>query len=367
MEKSAEDTLNSKIAETFNAIISSNRGENVVTSPLSILSSFAVLSRGLTGHSSAELAKVFGLADNSVIDLKIIESLNSIINNDNPDITIKIDNCLYTNRNVKIKPEFVELIKQKYSAQAESLDFSDPKTVKIINDKITESTEGMVTTAVQKLNSSAFAILVNTMYFYGEWQQPFSEEATMPMDFHKSDGTKVEAMFMSKPSAKVSIKDTPDYAYLSISYKSDKTKFVIEMAKSGKLTRSNSKAVMEVSRAPKKDVDIFIPKFKASFNCDMVPILKSLGITRLFSASKEFKKITDHQMCISSIYHNACIEVDELGTKMVMFTISVMDGEISSGMQIPKFVADKPFFFHIVDSEKEVMLFSGTLEEPNFS
>lgn len=369
MEKLVADVLGEKIGDAFQAIIDNNKGENIVTSPLSLLSSFAVLTQGLTGNSFKEIATAFGLGDNTPVDDKLMETISSIIEGRNEEITIKLDNCLFTNRNIKIKPDYIEAIKKKYHASAESLDFCDPKTVKIINDRIIESTDGMVTNAVQKLNSTAFAILVNTMYFYGEWDQPFSEDSTMPRTFYKSDGSKIEAMFMFKPFTRVSIidRENEDYAYLAISYKSERTKFIIEMAKDGNLKKSNSARVLETILSPKIDADIYVPKFKASFKCDLVPVLKSMGISKLFSASKEFKGITDHQMCISCIYHNACIEVDEIGTKMTLFTVAVMEGEISCGLKIPKFIVDKPFFFHIVDCDSKVILFSGAIEEPIFN
>lgn len=79
-------------------------------------------------------------------------------------------NCLYTNKNIKIKKEYIETVQTKYSAYAESIDFSDANAIKIINEKISKSTNDNVKKAIDKLSPYAFSVVINTLYFKCLWR-----------------------------------------------------------------------------------------------------------------------------------------------------------------------------------------------------
>lgn len=79
-------------------------------------------------------------------------------------------NCLYTNKNIKIKKEYIETVQKKYSAYAESIDFSDANAIKIINEKISKSTNNNVKKAIDKLSPYAFSVVINTLYFKCLWR-----------------------------------------------------------------------------------------------------------------------------------------------------------------------------------------------------
>ena len=367
--KELPSELNEKLAAALGSILEANKGVNVITSPLSIYMSFAVLAEGMTGESLKELQKIFGFVEGSILDKKTLESIEHFVSKDNDDVLIHMDTSLFTNKNVKLKKDYIEAIKKKYFSSAESLDFSDPKTVSIINEKIAYNTNNLVKYGIQKLSPTSLAVLVNTIYFKGVWADPFNQENTFEHEFKKADDSKVTVEFMAKKNSYFRFKHTDRYSYLSIPYQSEETTFVIEMAKDGKLdTTHNPKEVIDVAKNVDKQMcDIFVPKFKSVFNCDMIPILKELGLNRVFISNKDFSKITDHNMCINNIVHNACIQVDEEGTEACAFTMEVMEGQIAAAeVEIPKFIADRPFFFHIVDCVREVILFSGTIEEPKF-
>lgn len=361
-------SLLERIGSTFNVLQESKRGETLVTSPLSLFGVFAMVSEGVSGKTAEEIKKVFGFGTDSDIDEKLAQAMKDIVSGANEDIILKMDNCLFTNKNIKIKPDYAEAIKEKYGAHAESLDFTKQETVEKINNRVKDNTDGLVEKALSKLSPASFCVLINTIYFKGDWLEPFSEEATVPGTFYKSDDTEIETDFMVNNFAKVTTHQNGNYSYLSLSYKSERTKFVIEMANDKQLTTSSSDDVLEVAKSEEaKSIKIMVPKFKAFFNIDLIPVLKGMGLHKAFSASKEFSKISSHQMCINSIIQNACISVDEEGTVASMFTFAAMDFETACDDQEQEvFYADKPFFFHIVDTQTDMIIFSGCQEEPRY-
>ena len=365
-EVQGPEDLNRLLGSTLNAILDENKGSNVIASPLSLYSCFAMIGQGLGGGKTfKELQKVFGFTENTILSDSLLKSILKVTEAEG--VTVKMVSHLYTNKNVKIKSDFVEELKTKYHAIAKSLDFSKPETVDEINQQISESTEGLVRGALNQLSPTAFSVMVNSIYFKGEWEYPFSEDTNFQHPFKKSDGTQVESTFMAHRNNLASIKIGKGCSnYLALSYVGGDLKLVIEMTKDKVLGPHDPDEVMQVAAQTPSMCEVYIPKFKSVFSCDLLPVLKKLGIHRIFSASKEFSKITDHQMCIGSIVHNACIQVDERGTEAFCFTMAEEFGEGSSGTALPKFVADRPFYFHLVDIRNKIILFSGTLEEPRF-
>ncbi|XP_058223285.1 serpin-ZX-like [Rhododendron vialii] len=94
-----------------------------------------------------------------------------------------------------------------------------------------------------------------------------------------------------------------------------------------------------------------IPKFKFSFGFQVSTVLKGLGLVLPFSSGEGLIEMVDspsvgRKLYISSIFHKACIEVNEEGTEAAAASACVM---ITSSVrpQVVDFVADHPFLFVI--------------------
>jgi serpin B len=328
-----------------------------------------MVAEGLTGSCWKEVSKTFGFTDEDVIDASVAGVLAYIKQISDPDVTFNMDNSLFTNKNIKIKEGYIKTLRDKYQFHAQSIDLSDPKSVKAINDRIIETTNGMIKQGVSMLSPSAFSVLVNTMYFKADWDQTFDSGQTIPLPFKLSDKeTTVDTDFMVNRSARVGVYSSDTFDYLAINYKSPAVRFVIEMDKSGSLDSApNAYDIIRVAKEPQLIYEVFIPKFTVHFSGDMIVALKELGLSKVFNASKDFSKITDHQMSISTILQNSFIQVDEQGTEVALFTFAQEVGEIASMVDTARFVADHPFYFHIIDVQNNVILFSGSLTNPQAS
>lgn len=362
--------MNHTFSKLFEAIANANQNADiVVNSPLSIFACFAMLAEGLSGTSFKELHKLFDYDKEEVLDKETLECFDKVFRNkEDQDVQVMIDNCLYTNKNVKIKPEYIKIIQDKYKSYAESLDFSDPKSIKTINDRIAKSTNDLVTKAISELSPYSFAILINTVYFKAEWRTKFSKEDNQEMEFIKYNDEKETCTFMINKNMTCCYDFGHEkYSYLALPYKSPRFKFVIEMAKDGQLGEIEVKHVLKIARETKeKTAEVYLPKFKGMFKCDLIDVLKDLGVKKIFNASKEFNKITDHQMCLATIVHNACIQVDEDGVEAAMFTFAEESGTIMGNAENMKFVVNRPFYFHVVETVEDLILFSGFVEMPKF-
>lgn len=91
-------------------------------------------------------------------------------------------------------------------------------------------------------------------------------------------------------------------------------------------------------------------------------VLEKMGIRDVFSASHaDLSKITSTPIFLSRLVHKAKIEVNEEGT----VATAVTAGTFANKATPPRFYANRPFAYLIVDKISNILLFCGQAENPN--
>ena len=112
-----------------------------------------------------------------------------------------------------------------------------------------------------------------------------------------------------------------------------------------------------------KNVDCEIPKFTQRKNIDLKPLFYKLGVKDLFDPElAQLNKMSDENICISDVFHEAVVIVDEQGTEATAATFgsSLRNGTHDlrgiKEKSIP-FHLDRPFLYAIKDND--IVLFAG--------
>jgi serine protease inhibitor len=86
-----------------------------------------------------------------------------------------------------------------------------------------------------------------------------------------------------------------------------------------------------------------------------------MGINDVFDTYANLSKIsTSSEIFLSRLIHKAKIEVNEEGT----LAVAVTAGLISNKASPPRFLANRPFMYFIVDKMTNLVLFCGTVKNP---
>jgi serine protease inhibitor len=113
-----------------------------------------------------------------------------------------------------------------------------------------------------------------------------------------------------------------------------------------------------------RDVEVRIPRFKLEVKYELNSLLKSLGMTDIFSQTKANLSgmSPDKGLYLSKVIHKSYVDVNEEGTEAAAAT-----GESVAVKRLPirdRFVADHPFLFLIKDITTNLILFFGKLASP---
>ncbi|NWV81980.1 SPB6 protein, partial [Dasyornis broadbenti] len=116
------------------------------------------------------------------------ESLLSEINDPNTKYILRTANRLYGEKTFEFLPSFTETSQKCYHAGLEEMDFMHAweDARKQINGWVEERTEGKIQNLLAEgiLNSQTRLVLVNAIYFKGNWEKPFNKERTTERPFH---------------------------------------------------------------------------------------------------------------------------------------------------------------------------------------
>lgn len=109
------------------------------------------------------------------------------------------------------------------------------------------------------------------------------------------------------------------------------------------------------------EVEVFLPRFSFTADFTLNVILEQMGLTDIFNVKKaNLSKISKHPVYLSRIIHKAQIDVNEVGT-----VASAATGALLANKSIsPRFQANRPFAFLIIEKNTNTLLFCGQVRNP---
>ncbi|EGR32275.1 serine protease inhibitor, putative [Ichthyophthirius multifiliis] len=176
-------------------------------------------------------------------------------------------------------------------------------------------------------------VLVNAIYFKGEWASKFENKKTVKEVFHfENNGGQVQVDMM-KAKNKINYGENSHFQYIQLPYKGNQYAMYIILSVNMTLQRFeqnhlNQNILNEVqTNLDNFEVNISLPKFKVSpsESIDLSQILKDLGLVDCFSqGSADFSNMDpSNTIYISQVFHKAMIEVNEEGAEASAATSAV--------------------------------------------
>lgn len=249
-------------------------------------------------------------------------------------------------------------------------------------------------------------ILVNAIYFKGQWASPFDPKQTKPDTFFLGDGGKTRAPLMhihhggtryAAFSADGSFFDTPrsisfqggdrlktypagdGFLMVELPVKGDKLSMVVIApqktdglpALEARLTGKN--LASWIGKLQKRSVEVTLPRFKMDTDYSLGETLQKMGMKLAFAeriadfTGMSATRNPEDRLYISKVLHKAFVEVNEEGAEAAAATAVIMAVPTSAPVAFPfnpSFRADRPFLFLIRDMESGAVLFLGRVNQP---
>ncbi|RDD41303.1 Serpin B9 [Trichoplax sp. H2] len=352
--------------------------QDVTLSPLSIFTCLAMTYGGAQGKTAKEMQSVLHIeSDNIHQALQII--LRAIIGSDNQSgHTFKAANRLFFSTNYSLLPQYLDLTKTFYNAQPQSVNFSHAaEAAGIINTWVENQTAKKIKDLIPAsgINPLTRLILVNALYFKGNWSDKFDKNLTQKMDFKIDNSNKVQVHMMSK-TKKLNYMADMDIGFqmVELPYAHDSLSMFVILPRDIDGINSLCKHINSANlqqwigkMSNNFKVKLSLPRFKMTFETTLSDALKSLGMHDAFNElSSDFSKMTAaNDLYISEVYHKTFIEVNEEGTEAAAATGVMMMARCCLPPMPPEvMLVDHPFIFMIFDKSSKAVLFMGKVYNP---
>jgi len=360
-------------AFTFNLFskIPDCQGHNVMVSPLSISLALSMTLNGAVGNTNRNMISALGLYGLSVDEInRIYFDLVSVLKKADPRVKMGIVNSIWIKKEYPVLESFITANQKYYDARVQSLDFNQD-ALATINDWVSDKTKGKIPSIVNQISADEIMFLINAIYFKGKWQVQFDKSNTEDGPFTLSTGVSATVpLMMIKEHFGYS--EQSGYRALKMPYGNGKFEMILLLPDDGKsadqLIQQLDPSVwdnLKTALASDRKVDVWLPRFKFSWDSELKDILSSLGMAVAFSKTEaNFSKINaSDQLYISKVKHKSFIEVNEEGAEAAAAT-SVAIGVMSMGPGGPRFHATRPFLFFITEENTGAILFAGKVENP---
>ena len=330
-------------ATLFNKMNKEKKGENLIISPLSIFQALSLAANGAREQTQSEMLDLLqsdSIEELNEINYKIISLFKEFT-------TIDIANAVMT----KFTPlEDFSNIAQDYSAPVEPL-----KSVEQVNNWCSNKTHGKIKKILDQLDPNTLMIILNAVYFKGEWSSKFKSYATKKLPFYNLGNEEIKIDTMTQISRIKYYQDKKVQA-IELRFNKDSMSAIIILPAEGTdinkyidtLSISNEEYNKIIEGLNRAKVNLQLPKFELEFKENLNDVLSSLGMYNAFDPiNADFTGLRKAgEIYIGKVIHKTYLKVFEDGCEAAAVTvIDVIGNSIPVEDKIYDMKINRPFLF----------------------
>jgi serpin B len=352
-----------------------NNSSNVFFSPYSISTALFMTAGGAKSQTETQMLDVLCQTENTqAYHQKFGDHLSLVEKKEK--IKLNIANSIWMQKGFIFRQDYIDLLSKAYTAKLNESNFKinpDQEAKKIskwVEGRTNNKIKDLIKPGVLQTNTRM--VLVNAIYFYGDWGNQFDKENTLEADFYLNNKTTIKAKLMNI-EYKMPYASDDIFEVVSVPYSSGEASMLIFLPKSkDNFDKSIQALTFERLNAlsgnlAHEKVNLKIPKFTMTTEFELSQTLSTMGMSLAFTDMADFSGMTgEKDLKIDKVIHKAFVDVSEKGTEAAAATAVIMVTK-SAGPDMGKtiyFKADHPFIFVIKDNTTGQLLFVGLVNNP---
>ncbi|XP_064235028.1 serpin B3 isoform X2 [Aotus nancymaae] len=368
-----------------------SKENNIFYSPISITSALGMVLLGAKGNTAQQINKVLHFdqvtenttekaatyqVDKSGNVHQQFQKLLTELNKSTDAYELKIANKLFGEKTYQFLKEYLDAIKKYYQTSVESVDFvkAPEESRKKINAWVESQTNEKIKNLFpyKSIDRDTTLVLVNAIYFKGQWEKKFNKEDTKEEKFWPNKDTyKPIQMMRQYTFFNFALLEDVQAKVLEIPYKAKDLSMIVllpdeidglqkleEKLSAEKLMKWTSLQNMREAR-----VNLQLPRFKVEEAYDLKDTLRTMGMVDVFSDADLSGMTGSRDLVVSKALHKAFVEVTEEGAEATAATGVVTELQ-SAPSTNEEFHCNHPFLFFIRQNKTNSILFFGRFSSP---
>ena len=375
-QQDALDISNEFAFKVFKEISKTEIGD-MLFSPLSLQVALYMLANGASGNTYTEMTVVMGVKDMNIAEINgLYKTLLNGLSTADKTTKLTFANSFWVGESVmaNILNQYRLALSENFSADVyENTAFGSIEATSKINSWVESKTDGMIKDLFKQTTADMQFILIDALYFNGQWSNKFDKTATASDEFLKLDGTKTEIDMMFQQHTFVYNKYN-SFATCKIPYGNEAFSMTVILPDEGCdfkkfIDGIDYELLFSNFSYPElyTNVKLYLPKFSIEYETQKLgDQLNSLGMKMFGSGEKSLgNMMTPETSGIPlQVVQKAKLDLDESGTTAAAATaITSYLGSAGTGSEpgpfTVEFKANRPFVYVIQERSTGAILFIG--------
>lgn len=348
-------------------------GKSIFFSPLGAFTAFSLLYEGAQHETAEQLESVFRIERDDILRASDVVKVVMATSKDF-DSSIYMASAIWPADWFNPYDSYISVAQDVYNAKMESVSYTNEQGILRINEWASDNTNGRIDKVLDSddVDDDTVMVLSSVVHFEGIWESEFSREATEEAAFW--DGTAEITVDFMKTQDTFEYMSDYSVQVIKLPYDGDELSMLIilphgrdgiadleERISTGAIERWRSELRPEV-------VSVTMPKISIKNEYDLIPPLRTLGVTNVFDRSSSDLAGMGHtgseRLYVSKATHNTYLDVNEAGTEAGATTTIVTTIKSAIAEPTQRFVADHPFMILIQDDNSGMIFFMGRITDP---
>jgi len=212
----------------FRSITSASKNQNVIFSPFSIFMALSMASVGAAELTLSEMLKGLSVKCNTQqfeewkeVEMKPFMSnvMKKIVLDNTKELSLA--NRLFVSKRSELQERFQTFTKEAFDTQVQLCNFEeDPQgEANNINLWVESVTNNLVKNLIKELTVDTKVVIVNAIYFLGNWKEQFSKELTLEnQPFYQMNNVTSKANMMNKRKVKTQYGSDDLYKWVKLPF-----------------------------------------------------------------------------------------------------------------------------------------------------
>lgn len=366
------------------------REGNLCFSPYSISTALAMTYAGARGETAEQMAHTlhFNLPPDRLHPAFAALAADFRAVRKKGRVQLAEANSLWPQKGFPFLSDYLALCRRYYGVSIKPVDYiwHTEAARRRINNWVKARTDRKIVELLKPgmLDRSNRLVLVNAIYFKGNWASQFEAKLTKNKPFYVSPEKTVIAPLM-RQTGDFKYAEFPDLGstnmrtvfssishlqVLELPYAGNDLSMVVLLPREAdgldhlEKELTAQKLATWLGSLHSQKVEVFLPKFRISSEFSLAKTLAAMGMPDAFIYPRaDFSGMDGREdLYISAVAHQAYVEVNEKGAEAVAAT-AVMIGVGAAPPRIAVFRADHPFLFLIRDNRNGSILFLGRVTD----
>lgn len=332
---------------------------NIAVSPLSASIALSMRANSCDAAVENAVCKMLGQSDLSALNStcqKLMQFLPHRVNG--AQLTLA-NSAWYTN-NATVSASWQNTLNKYYYSGVNAVDFSDRKTVDIINGWCNDQTNGLIPQVFDKVDPATVVMLANALYFSGEWNVKFNKEYTKVEDFYGRDKTvKVNMMHHSLAYESLFYRRNEYFEAVTLDFDGNtQIEFLLPIGRTATELAKELTYSLYCKEVPEKtQVKLAVPRFEVSTQMDLSDVWTKMGMPESCKFTKMGLDASGAMRCKQL----TSTKIDEDGATLAAITVDTGLGTYPGNASSEKvdFILNKPFIYVVSNTITHTVIMAG--------